>query len=86
MTYAKENLKAAVVDEKFDHFLNELRWAVKLNLDFGLVLKNKEGGRFSYFYAHERNLSDGVTGVCAKDDLTKQKKISQQDWRPRVVQ
>ena len=46
--YAVENPVVNV-----DHFFNNLRCAAKLNLAFGLTLKNMEDGEFRYFYAHK---------------------------------
>ena len=68
--YAIENLIAKIVDEKLDHFFNNLMCAAKGNLAVGFNLKNKEDGGFRYFYAHEINtLLDWSTLVCTRDDL-----------------
>ena len=53
--YAVENLNAKNVDEKLDHFFNNLKCAAKVNLAFGFILRNIEDGGFTYFYAHENN-------------------------------
>ena len=53
--YAVENLNETIVNEKIDHFFNNLKCAAKVNLDFGFILKNIEDGGFRYFYAHENN-------------------------------
>ena len=45
--YAKENLSTTIVDEKLDHFLNNLNCPEELNLAFGFILKNLEDGGFS---------------------------------------
>ena len=45
-TYAKENLNAKIVDEKLDLFFNNFKCAAKVNLAFGLILKNLEDGEF----------------------------------------
>ena len=45
-SYAIENLKAEVVDEKLDHFYNNLKRAAKVNLAFGFILGNIEDGGF----------------------------------------
>ena len=43
-----------------------------MNLVFGFILKNIEGGGFRYFYAHENNtLLDRSKLVCTHDDLAK---------------
>ena len=62
------------MNEKLDHFFNNLICATKVNLAFGLILKKIEDGGFSYFYAHENNiLLDRSKLVCSHDDLTKLK-------------
>ena len=72
--YAIENLNAESVDEKLDHFSNNLKCAAKRNLDFGFILRNIEDGGFKYFYAHENNtLLDRSKLVCTHDDLAKVK-------------
>ena len=38
--YAVESLNETVVNEKFDHFFNNLKFAAKVNLAFGFILKN----------------------------------------------
>ena len=53
--YAIENLNANIVDEKLDHFFNNLKCAAKMNLAFSFNLKNIEDGGFRYFYANENN-------------------------------
>ena len=53
--YAVETLNKTIVNEKLDHFFNSLKCAAKVNLAFGLILKNIEDGGFRYFNAHENN-------------------------------
>ena len=70
--YAWETLNATIVNEKLDHFFNNLKCAAKVNLAFGFILKNIEDKRFRYFYAHENNtLLDRSKLVCTHDDLSK---------------
>ena len=72
--YAVETLKETIVNEKLDHFFNNLKCAAKVNLAFGFILKNIEDGGFRYFYAHENNtLLDRSKLVCTHDDLAKLK-------------
>ena len=72
--YAVEALNETVVNEKIDHFFNNLKCAAKVNLAFGVILKNTEDGGFRYFYAHENNtLLDRYKLVCTHDDLAKLK-------------
>ena len=72
--YAVETLNETIVEEKPDHFFNNLKCATKVNLDFGFILKNIEHRRFRYFYAHDNNtLLDRSKLVCTRDDLAKLK-------------
>ena len=72
--YAVEALSETVVNEKLDHFSNNLKCAAKVNLAFGSILKIIEEGVFRYFYAHENNtLLDRSKLVCTRDDLAKLK-------------
>ena len=72
--YAVETLNETIVNEKLDHFFNNLKCAAKVNLAFGFILKNKEDGGFRYFYPHENNtLLDRSKLVCTHDDLAKLK-------------
>ena len=71
---AVEALNGTVVNEKLDHFFNNLKCAAKVNLAFGFILKNIEDGGFRYFYAHENNtMLDRSKLVCTHDDLAKLK-------------
>ena len=70
--FAVEALNQTVVNEKLDHFFNNLKCAAKVNLGFGLILKNIEDGGFIFFYAHEKNtLLDRFKVDCTHDDLAK---------------
>ena len=72
--YAVETLNETIVNEKLDHFFNNLKCAAKVSLAFGFILKNIEDGGFRYFYAHENNtLLDRSILVCTHDDLAKLK-------------
>ena len=74
--YAVETLNETIVNEKIDHFSNNLKCAAKLNLAFDFILKNIDDGGFRYFYAHEYNtLLDRSKLVCTHDDLAKLKNI-----------
>ena len=69
-----ETLNETIVNEKLDHFVNNLKRAPKVNLVFGFILKNLEDGGFRYFFAHENNtLLDRSKHVCAHTDLAKLK-------------
>ena len=72
--YALETLNETILNEKPDHFFNKLKCAAKVNLVFGLILKNIEYGGFRYFYAHKNNTPlDRSKHVCTHDDLAKLK-------------
>ena len=63
-----------MVNEKLDHFFNNLKCAAKVNLAFGFLLKNIKNRGFRSFYAHEDNtLLDRSKLVCTHDDLAKLK-------------
>ena len=53
--YAVEILNETIVNEKLDHFFNNLNCAAKVNVASGFILKNIDDGGFRYFYAHENN-------------------------------
>ena len=44
--YAVETLNETIVNEKRDHFFNNLKCAAKLNMAFGFILKFIEDGWF----------------------------------------
>ena len=44
--YAVETLNETMVNEKLDHFFNNLKCAAKVNLAFGFILKNIEDTGF----------------------------------------
>ena len=74
--YTVETLNETIVNEKLDHFFNNLKWAAKENLAFGFILKNVQDGRFRCFYAHEKvTLLDRSKFVCTHDDLAKLKEF-----------
>ena len=62
--YAVETFNETIVNEKRDHFFNNLKCAAKLKLAFGSILKNIEGG-FRYFYAHENNTKLDRCKLCS---------------------
>ena len=69
---AVENLIETIVNEKRDHFLNNLKCAAKVSLAFAFILKNIDDIGFRFFYAHENNtLLDRSSFVCTHDDLAK---------------
>ena len=44
-----------LLNEKLDYVFKELKYAAKVNLAFGFVLKNFEDGMCRYFNANEKN-------------------------------
>ena len=74
LNYAVETLNEAIVNEKLDHFFNNLKCAAKVILAFGFILKNIEDGGFRCFYARESNtFLDRSKFVCTRDDVAKLK-------------
>ena len=65
INYAVETLNEAIVNEKLDHFFNNLKCAAKVNLAFGFIWKNIEDGGFRYFYAHENKPCWIDLNLCA---------------------
>ena len=67
------------MNEKLDHSFNNLKYAAKVILDFGFILKNIEDGGVRFFYAHENNtLLVRSKPVCTHDDLAKLKDFLKQ--------
>ena len=76
LNFAVNNFTAQVIGEKLDRVLDKLKCVAKLNLALGFILKNIEGGKFRYFYAHENNtLLEQSKIVSNKDDMAKLKEI-----------
>ena len=74
--YAVETLNETIVNEKLDHLFNNSKFAAKVNLVFGFILKEIEYGGFSYFYAHENiTLLDRSKFMCTQDHSTKLNKF-----------
>ena len=72
--YSIEKLNGKIMDEKLDHFLNNLKCARKVKLLFEFFLRDTEDGIFRNFVAHGNNtLLDRSKLLCTKDNLTKQK-------------
>ena len=60
-----------LLNDKLDCLFKELKCAAKVNLAFGFVLKNIEGGMCRYFYAHENNtIMERAKLVCTKADMS----------------
>ena len=72
--YAVKTLNETIVNEKLDHFFNNLKCAAKVNLAFGFILKSIEDGVFRCFYADKNNtLLDRSKISCTRDDLSRSK-------------
>ena len=74
--FAVNKHTAQVIEEKLDRVLDKLKCEAKLNLALGFILKNIEGGKFRYFFAHENNtLLEQSKLMSNKDDMAKLKEI-----------
>ena len=73
INYAVEALNETMVNEKLDHFFNNLKCAAKMNLALGFILKIKQHGGFRCFYAHENNTLLDRSKLGTHDDLAKLK-------------
>ena len=72
--YAVETLNETIVNEKIDHFFNNLNCAAKVNLALGFILKNIDDRGFRYFNAHENHtLLDRSKLVRTHDNFAKLK-------------
>ena len=59
------------INNKLDYVFKELKCAAKVNIAFGIVLKNIEDGMCRYFYAHENNsIMERAKLVCTKAVMT----------------
>ena len=53
--FAKSSFDKSLLNDKLDYVFKELKYAAKVNLAFGFVLKNIEDEICRYFAAHENN-------------------------------
>ena len=88
--FAMSSFDMCLLNVKLDYVFKELKYAAKVNLAFGFVLKNVEDGSCSYFYAHENNtVMERSKLVCAQADMTNLKNRMQKmdivDIRSREV-
>ena len=68
--FAISTFDNSLINKKLDLVFNGLKCAAKVNLGFGFVLKNVEGGSCRFFYAHENNtLMERSKLVCTPDDI-----------------
>ena len=69
--FAMSSFYVSLLNDKLDYVFKELKYAAKVNLAFGFVLKNIEDGMCRYFYAHENNtIMETSKLVCTQADLT----------------
>ena len=60
-----------MLNDKLDYVFKKLKCAAKVNLAFGLVLKNFEHEMCRYFYVHENNTNMERTKLlCTQADMT----------------
>ena len=70
--FVVNKLTTQAFEEKLDRVLDKLKFAAKLNLALGFILKNIEYEKFIYFYAHENiTLLERSKIVGNKDDMAK---------------
>ena len=71
LNFAMSSLKMSLLNDKLDYVFKELKWAAKVILAFGFVLKNIEDGMCRFFYAQENNTIMGRSKlVCTQADMT----------------
>ena len=69
--FAMSSFDMSLLNDKLDYVFRELKYAAKVNLAFGFVLKNIEDGMCRYFYAHENNNDmERSKLVCTQADIT----------------
>ena len=67
---AMSSFDISLLNDKLDYVFKEPKCAAKVNLAFGLVLKNVEDGMCRYFYAHENNtVMEKSKLVCTLENL-----------------
>ena len=79
--FAMSSFDMSLLNHKLDYLFKELKSAAKVNIAFGIVLKNIEDGICGYFYAHENNtVMEKSKLVCTPDDIVSLKeKIAKMD-------
>ena len=86
LSYAVKNLKETVVNEMLEHFFNSLKFAAKVMIEFGFILKNIEDGGIRFFFTHTKTIPCGIDpNLCPQGRLGKAKRCSQQNWRHLVM-
>ena len=59
-----ENLNTLTVDGKFHHFFINLTWETMEKLEFGFILKSREGVWFRRFHSTKEQYPVGRIGTC----------------------
>ena len=68
--FAMSSFDMSLLNDKLDYVFKELKCPAKINIAFGLVLKNIEDVMCRYFYAHENNtIMEKSKLVCTPDDI-----------------
>ena len=76
LSLAMKITDAHTLNQRLDTVLEKFKCAAKLNVAFGLVLKNVEDWTFSSYYAHENNTSiERSNFVATKKKLVKIKNV-----------
>ena len=76
--FAMSSFDVSLLNDKLDYVFKELKCAAKVNLAFGIVLKNVEDGMCRCFYAHENNaIMERAKLVCTQADMTNLKEKMQ---------
>ena len=84
--YAVETLNETIMNEKLDHFFNNLKCAPKVNLAFGFILKNIEDWGFRYFLRTREQYPAGSIQTCLHPwRLREVERFSQQIRLHRVL-
>ena len=69
--FAMSTFDLILLNDKLDCVFKELKCAAKVNLAFGLVLKNVEDGSSRYLYAHKNStVMESSKLVCTRADMT----------------
>ena len=69
--FAMPSFDMFLLNDRLDYVFKELKFAAKVNLAFGFVLKKIEDGMCRYFYAHENNtIMERAKLVCTQADIT----------------
>ena len=69
--FAMSSFDISLLNDKLDYAFKALKYAAKVNLAFGFVLKNIEDGMCRHFYAHEINtIMERTKLLCTQADMS----------------